>query len=213
MSDYETSAAIIETETSTAELAQEVRNRATQAQIAAKEAALIAEAQPHLPSGAVQAGDTTTAARAEAQQSTPEAAQQVHETAEHTKGVAEHAASTAHTRGPGTTGNTYDAVTQLRAGVEETTDAAVAEGQKDVQEAANAGAGYIEGAKNLASSAFSTAASYLPASLTGGTAGNHAPSGSVPPSTAPLESGPHTVDKPYPASEVHAQQVATNGSK
>ena len=40
---YETSAAIIETETSTAELAQEVHNHATQAQIAAKEAALIAE--------------------------------------------------------------------------------------------------------------------------------------------------------------------------
>ena len=40
---YETSAAIIETEILTAELAQEVHNRATQAQIAAKEAALIAE--------------------------------------------------------------------------------------------------------------------------------------------------------------------------
>ena len=52
----------------------------------------------------------------------------------------------------------YDAVTQLRAGVEETTDAAVAEGEKNVQAAANAGARYIESAKNLASSAFSTAA-------------------------------------------------------
>jgi hypothetical protein len=40
---YETSAAIIETETSTAELAEEVRDRATQAQIAARETALIAE--------------------------------------------------------------------------------------------------------------------------------------------------------------------------
>lgn len=45
---YETSAAIIETETSTAELAEEVRKRATQAQIAAKEAALIAEVVPRL---------------------------------------------------------------------------------------------------------------------------------------------------------------------
>jgi len=98
---YETSAAIIETETSTAELAQEVRNHATQAQFAAKEAALtalIAEAQPHLPSGALDARDTTTAARAEAQQTTPESAREVHETAEYTKGVAEHAASTAHVR-------------------------------------------------------------------------------------------------------------------
>jgi len=123
-------------------------------------------------------------------------------------------------------------VTQLRARVEETTDEAVAEGQKSVQAAADAGARYIEGAKNLASSAFSTAAvchwllpealehvadfriqSYLPASLTGGTTGNNAPSGGVPPSTAPLESGPHTVDSPYPASDVHARQVAVNESK
>ena len=115
---YETSAAIIETETSTIELAQEVRDHATQARIAAKETALIAEvnltplfygrrlvdalgfvqAQPHLPSGVLEAGDTTTAARAEAEQETPEAAQQVHQTAEHAKGVAEHAASTAHVR-------------------------------------------------------------------------------------------------------------------
>jgi hypothetical protein len=49
-------------------------------------------------------------------------------------------------------------VTQLRVGVEETTDAAVTEGQKNVQEAARAGAGYIEGARNLTSSVFSTAA-------------------------------------------------------
>ena len=141
------------------------------------------QAQPHLPSGAVQAGDTTTAARAEAQQASPEAARQVHATAEHTKGVAEHAASTAHvrltpfpdfwlrkclthtpcgwlhqTKGPGVTGNVYDAVTQLRAKVEETTDAAVAEGQKTVQAATNAGANYLGQAKNLASSAISTAA-------------------------------------------------------
>jgi len=195
MSEYETSAAIIETETSTAELAQEVHNRATQAQIAARETALIAEAQPHLPSGAVQAGDTTTAARAEAEQQTAQAAQAVHETAEHVKGVAEHAASTAHTRGPGVTGRAYDAVTQLRAKVEETTDTAVAEGQKNVQAAVNVGASYLEQAKGLASGAISTAASYLPASLTGGTTGDTTasdnekdkPSGSVPTSSAPLE--------------------------
>jgi len=137
----------------------------------------------------------------------------VHETAEHAKGVAEHAASTAHARGPGTTGSAYDAVTQLRAEAAETTDAAVAEGQKDVQAAGDAGNRYIAGAKNLASSAFSTAVSYLPASLTGGTTGNNAPSDSVSPSTAPLESGPHKVDNPYPASEAHAQQVAVNESK
>ena len=54
--------------------------------------------------------------------------------------------------------------------------------------------------------------SYLPTSLTGGTTGN-VPSGSVPPSTAPLENGSHTDDKPSPASEEHAHQVAVNESK
>jgi hypothetical protein len=58
------------------------------------------QAQSHLPGGVLQARDTTTAARTEAEQETPEAAQQVHDTAEHAKGVAEHAASTAHVRSP-----------------------------------------------------------------------------------------------------------------
>lgn len=49
-------------------------------------------------------------------------------------------------------------MTQLRAGVEETAGAAVAEGQKNVQAVASAGAGYIEEAKSLANSAISTAA-------------------------------------------------------
>jgi hypothetical protein len=66
--------------------------------------------------------------------------------------------------------------------------------------------------------------SYLPASLTGGTTastaesaqggpGNNEPSGGVGISSAPLESGPHTVDNPNPASEVHARQVGVNESK
>jgi hypothetical protein len=58
------------------------------------------QAQSHLLSGVLQAGDTTTAARTEAEQEMPEAVQQVHDTAEHAKGVAEHAASTAHVRPP-----------------------------------------------------------------------------------------------------------------
>jgi hypothetical protein len=57
--------------------------------------------------------------------------------------------------------------------------------------------------------------SYLPASLKGGTTGsttesegvlgNNAASGGVP-GGMPQESGPRTVDSPYPTSEVHAQQ-------
>jgi len=130
------------------------------------------------------------------------------------------------TKGPGVTGNVYDAVTQLRAKVEETTDAAVTEGQKTVQAATNAGANYLGQAKNLASSAISTAASYLPTSLTGGTTGsaaepasaqggpgNDKPPGKVPASSTDLESGSHTVNNPYPATDAHAQQVAVNESK
>ena len=56
---------------------------------------------------------------------------------------------------------------QLRAGVEATTDAAVAEGQKTVQAATNAGTIYLGQAKNLASSAISTAAVCLSISLRG----------------------------------------------
>ncbi|KAI9512535.1 hypothetical protein F5148DRAFT_1351913 [Russula earlei] len=175
MSEYETTAAIIETETSTP---QEIRNRATLERIAAKEAALIAEvpvflprsslAQPLPPSGVLGAGATTTAARAEAEQATPEGAREVHETAERAKGVAEHAASTAKTRGPGVTGNAYDAVTQLRAKMDETTDAAVAEGQKNVQAAVDAGANYFEQAKGLASSASAKMEETTVAAVAGG---------------------------------------------
>ncbi|KAI0257927.1 hypothetical protein BC834DRAFT_307285 [Gloeopeniophorella convolvens] len=167
MAEYETSAAILETETSTPELAREVHNRAGQAQVAAKEAALIAETQSFPPDGTVPAGDTTSAARAEAVQSTPAAAHEVHETAQHAKGVAENAASAAHNRGPGATGNLSDVVPQFATKVRATTDAAVEEGQRDVQAAANTGAGYLEQAKNLASSAIATATAYLPASVSG----------------------------------------------
>ncbi len=148
------------------------------------------------------------------------------------------------TWGPGVTGNVYDAVTQLRAKVEDTTDAAVTEGQKDVQAAVNTGANYLEQVKSLASSAISTAAvclsilpvvsawacayfrmqSYLPTSLTGRTAGsageavqgalgNDMPPGGFPATSTELESGPHTVSSPYPASDVQARQIAVNESK
>jgi len=128
------------------------------------------------------------------------------------------------TWGPGVTGNVYDAVTQLRAKVEDTTDAAVTEGQKNVQAAVNTGANYLEQAKSLASSAISTAVSYFPTSLTGGTAGsatetvqgalgNDVPPGGFPATSTELESGPHTVSSPYPASDVQARQIAVNESK
>ena len=75
--------------------------------------------------------------------------------------------STHQTWGPGVTGNARDAVTQFRAKVEKTTDAAVAEGQKNVQAAADVGARYIEEAKSLANSAITTAAVCLRSSPRG----------------------------------------------
>jgi hypothetical protein len=56
------------------------------------------QAQPHLPSGVLDAEDTITAARAEAQQAMPETAREVHEAAGHRKGMGEHAASAVHVR-------------------------------------------------------------------------------------------------------------------
>jgi hypothetical protein len=147
------------------------------------------------------------------------------------------------TWGSGVTGNVSDAVAQLRVRVEATTDAAVTEGQKSVQAAADAGANYLGQAKNLASSAISTAVvchwylrgvvehaltlcvqSYLPTSITGGTVGNAAESAqgdpksdnlsdNVPASSTELESGQHTVSNPYPASDVQARDIAVNESK
>ena len=82
----------------------------------------------------------TTAARAAAQQPG------VAGTAEHAKGVAEHAATVAHERGPGATGDLKDTIPALQA----KTGAAVEQGKADAQ-------GYVQQAINLANSAVNAA--------------------------------------------------------
>ncbi|TFY72789.1 hypothetical protein EVG20_g203 [Dentipellis fragilis] len=158
---YETTAARVEAETSTAPLAKEVHQTAEQAHDAAKAAAAVARSEPSHPAS-LPADKTTTASNAESQAPNAAIAEKIHQTAQHVQGVAEHAASTAHTKGPGVTGNTSDAFVQLGTKAAETRDAAVAEGHKSVDSATATGAHYLEQAMNLAGSAMATAQSYLP---------------------------------------------------
>ncbi|KAI0052518.1 hypothetical protein FA95DRAFT_1601878 [Auriscalpium vulgare] len=103
---YETTAAGIETETSTVELANN--------EVAAAEAAPIAGTSPY-PANAAPASAVTPAANVESRARDPVEAHDIHNLADHhTAGVAQHAASTAHTKEPGLTGEPKDALTQLK---------------------------------------------------------------------------------------------------
>jgi hypothetical protein len=55
------------------------------------------------------------------------------------------------------TGEPTTATEQFRSDASRTTDAAVAEGKKDIDQAMAAGAGYVEQAKNLTNTAIETA--------------------------------------------------------
>jgi len=116
------------------------------------------------------------------------------------------------------------------------TDAAAAEGKADTQ-------GYLDSARSLAGTAFTTAQSafstaqqtmqpHINAAASAAqphveaaynsvratvephlTKARTAMSGGVPPTSAPLETGPHTVDTPYPPvdhPELHARKVGQN---
>ncbi|KAG6822330.1 hypothetical protein H0H87_003636 [Tephrocybe sp. NHM501043] len=72
-------------------------------------------------------------------------------------------------RGPGLTGTPTPA-DNLQQQASAKTNAAVAEGQHDVEAAKSASAGYVEQAKEIVGQAISTAQSYLPNSV-GGQAG------------------------------------------
>ncbi|KAI0034191.1 hypothetical protein K488DRAFT_84278 [Vararia minispora EC-137] len=147
---YETTAALAETESSTAPLAERVHHNAEVAQDAAKQAAQ--EAQEHAPHlGAQPASHTTTAANVVSQ--IPGTAG----VAEQAKGAAEHAASVAHEKGPAMTGDPKDVVPHLKA----RTDAAAEEGKKDVDAAITAGQGYLQQAMDIASGAVASARQYL----------------------------------------------------
>lgn len=112
----------------------------------------------------------TTAATAQAEAPTSNIAREVEHNAEIEQEAARKAAAAAKSKVPSLSNETPSptaAVNQLQKGVQQTTDAAVAEGQHDVEAAKAQGATYLEQAKSVASNVASTVQSYLPASVGG----------------------------------------------
>ncbi|KAF8973669.1 hypothetical protein BDZ97DRAFT_1776200 [Flammula alnicola] len=156
----------------------------------------------------------TTVVEARLDAPNPHIAYQVGENAEKEHEAAKQVASVAKMMGPKLTGEPATASDKVRDDkvrdeASRTMDAAVEEGKRDIDSAKAAGAAYVEQVKALANSAIETAQAYLPASVGGkptettqGTQGSSHPtpasSKDIPATSAPLESGPHTVDTPYP---------------
>jgi len=107
----------------------------------------------------------TTAAWAAAETSTMELQRDVEKNAAKAHDAAEAAAAHAPFKAPATQG----AVDKLEEDLAEKTHQAVLDGQSSVDQAKAAGVGYVESAKNLANSALSTAASYIPGGGAGST--------------------------------------------
>ncbi|KAF9015622.1 hypothetical protein BDQ17DRAFT_1341382, partial [Cyathus striatus] len=124
------------------------------------------------PQGIERVKFETTAAEAQANAPTSQVAREIENNADRTKGAVGQAATVAKTLGPQLTGEPTTAVDQFGRNASETTNAAVNEGKHDVEAAKAAGAGYIEQAKSMASSAISTAQNYLPAAVGGKPAEN-----------------------------------------
>ncbi|KAH8099254.1 hypothetical protein BXZ70DRAFT_1009071 [Cristinia sonorae] len=99
----------------------------------------------------------TTAAWAEAEASDVKLAAEVEQNAHQLHDAAQAAAQEAQFKTPSE--SAASAVNNLEAGLSQTTDKAVTEGQENVQ-------GYVAQAKNLANSAVNTAASYIPTTTT-----------------------------------------------
>ncbi|KAG6910545.1 hypothetical protein DXG01_009964 [Tephrocybe rancida] len=130
----------------------------------------------------------TTAAEAQVEAPTAKIAREVEANAEHVQDAAHNAADAAKVgpynpghryrsltygdqhKGPALTGAPLTASNKLQEQASAKTNAAVAEGQHDVEAAKAVGAGYVEQAKELVDKAIITAQSYLPASV-GGEAG------------------------------------------
>ncbi|KAJ7225319.1 hypothetical protein GGX14DRAFT_638109 [Mycena pura] len=102
----------------------------------------------------------TTAAQAQAEAKTAPLARQVEANADQAQNAATDAAYVALAKGPQLTGQSATDRLQTDASVK--TNAAVDQGKQDLAAAQAAGAGYVEQAKNLASSAVASAQSYIP---------------------------------------------------
>ncbi|KAK7064074.1 hypothetical protein R3P38DRAFT_3165082 [Favolaschia claudopus] len=103
----------------------------------------------------------TTAAQAQAEAKTGALAREVEANAEQAKDVALNAAFVAQAKVPELTGQS--ATDRLTTEASVKTGQAVNEGQRSVEEAKVAGAGYVEQAKSMASSTVAAAQSYMPA--------------------------------------------------
>ncbi|KAF7303236.1 hypothetical protein MKEN_01287500 [Mycena kentingensis (nom. inval.)] len=104
--------------------------------------------------------DQTTAAQAQAEAKTATIAREVEINAEHAKDVAENAAFVAQSHGPDLTGQTPTDRLQTEASIK--TGQAVDQGKETVAQAQAAGAGYVQQAKDMASSAMASAQSTIP---------------------------------------------------
>jgi len=113
------------------------------------------------PTGTEQAKFKTTASEAERGALNRTVAKEVEQNAEQAQDVARQAALAAHSMGPEMTGE-MSAVEVLKSQAQRTTNAAVAEGQANIQSAKATGAGYLEQASTMASEALASARSYIP---------------------------------------------------
>lgn len=114
-------------------------------------------------------GLETTAAKAQAEAPTSSIARrEVKANADNAKDVAHDAASTAQSKGTSLTGDTPSALDQLQQQASKTLNSAVDQGKHDVGAAKSTVSGdYVDKARDMASSAISTAQSYLPESVGG----------------------------------------------
>jgi hypothetical protein len=109
----------------------------------------------------------TTAAEARIEAPDAVAAHEVDVNAEKAHDAAEHAASFAKTMGSKYTGEPTTAADKFRGDASRTTNAAVAEGKKDVDKAKDAGAGFVQEVKDYAKCTIETVQGYLPTAIGG----------------------------------------------
>ncbi|RDB28669.1 hypothetical protein Hypma_015787 [Hypsizygus marmoreus] len=158
--------------------------------------------------GTERVGLETTAANAQIEAANSSVAREVEANAEQAQDVAHDAADAAKSKGPDFTGTPPSAIDQFEQQAKKKTDAAVAEGQHDVEAVKAASAGFIDEVKALAASAISTVESYLAAGVsghpTGTQTGESHPSGIVP----SLQSGAATAVETAKQYLASAQEVA-----
>ncbi|OJA19823.1 nuclear receptor coregulator, partial [Rhizopogon vesiculosus] len=113
------------------------------------------------PQGAEQVRHETTAAHAQVEAPNSRVAHQVEENAEHAQKAAAKAAQAAQGMGSEFTGETRTAFDYLQSAAAQKTNAAAAEGQRDVHAAKDASASYLDQAKSAAENVVTSAQDYL----------------------------------------------------